>query len=167
MIVCCLLRFVFRLNEGKGKQQFEISLRQVFGAFNNLLADRGDASSFVNLQTAVLKHIPETIPEILKVLEASEFSQDLVVFLNSAPRGKLTRQKLQCMVKIVHSTLFQVAEGRRVLLPTMLESIQRLMEMHREQELCITLLSDVLDLLHADSVVGLSAIRVNIRNLVF
>ena len=61
-----------RLNEGKGKQQFEISLRQVFGALNNLLADRGD-TTFIGLQTAVLKNMPNTISEVIKVLDAAEF----------------------------------------------------------------------------------------------
>jgi hypothetical protein len=115
------------LNEGKGKQQFEISLRQVFGAFNNLLADRADSDSYLGLQTTVLKYLPDTITEIIKVLDPAEFrfgdgkspkssandisfklySQDLVVFLNSAPRGKLTRQKMMCMISIVHTTLFK------------------------------------------------------------
>ncbi len=69
--IICALRWVSRLNEGRGKQQFENSLKQVFQSINNLMMDTN--SSTLALQGALLKFLPSTIADVISVFDSIEF----------------------------------------------------------------------------------------------
>ena len=62
--------FISSLNEGRGKQQFEVALKQLFGALNILMLYTSNTT--VLQQGAALKYIPTTIPFVMTVFDPQE-----------------------------------------------------------------------------------------------
>ena len=59
-----------RLNEGRGKQQFEVSLRQVILCINDLMRDTSHATLLQ--QGAALKYLPNCIADIMTVFDPKD-----------------------------------------------------------------------------------------------
>ena len=59
------------MNDCRGKQQFEISLKQVFQAINSLMHDTTDKTLLI--QGATLKFLPTTIMDVITVYNPHEF----------------------------------------------------------------------------------------------
>jgi len=71
MFLCyCNIIVLFRLNEGKGQQQFELSLKQLLQSMTGMMCYNTDSTVLV--QGACLKYLPSTIPDILTVFSATE-----------------------------------------------------------------------------------------------
>jgi dedicator of cytokinesis protein 1 len=66
----CWYNILFRLNEGKGQQQFEVSLKQLLQSITGMMCYNTDSTLLV--QGACLKYLPSTIPDILTVFSATE-----------------------------------------------------------------------------------------------
>jgi hypothetical protein len=64
------LCILFRLNEGKGQQQFEVSLKQLLQSITGMMCY--NTGSTLLVQGACLKYLPFTIPDILTVFSATE-----------------------------------------------------------------------------------------------
>lgn len=74
-IVCAksyfiLFWFYSRLNEDKGRELFEISLKQLLHSITALMLYETDSTLLV--QGACLKYFPFTIPDILSVFDGIE-----------------------------------------------------------------------------------------------
>ncbi|XP_067134875.1 dedicator of cytokinesis protein 1-like [Centruroides vittatus] len=135
------------LNEGKGKQQFELSLKQLLQSITGMMLYRTDSTLVV--QGACLKYFPFAIPDILSVFDSKELSYILNDFINNVPLDRLTKQKMMCVNDIVHSDLFKISECRSIILPIINDHINSLLTRSEEVELCIKILSDVLIVLHS------------------
>lgn len=61
---------MFRLNENRGKQQFEIMLKQLIQSIGGMMLYTTDRT--VRAQGFALKNMPATISDILKVFNAVE-----------------------------------------------------------------------------------------------
>lgn len=59
-----------RLYEGKGQEQFEVSLKQLLQSITAMMCYNTDATLLV--QGACLKYLPTTIPDILQVFSATK-----------------------------------------------------------------------------------------------
>ena len=71
MFLCyCNIIVLFRLNEGKGQQQFELSLKQLLQSMTGMMCYNTDSTVLV--QGACLRYLPSTIPDILTVFSATE-----------------------------------------------------------------------------------------------
>ncbi|XP_069695130.1 dedicator of cytokinesis protein 1 isoform X2 [Periplaneta americana] len=131
------MRFIVRsrqlfseLNEGKGQQQFELSLKQLLQSITGMMCYNTDSTLLV--QGACLKYLPFTIPDILTVFSATELSALLTELINKLPPNRLTKQKMMTVNDIVHSKLFQYSDCRTVLLPVITSHIKELLESRDE-----------------------------------
>lgn len=63
------------------------------------------------LQGAALKFLPGVIPDIIndKVLDRNEFAHLLIRMIGNIKEGRLSNQKLVCILDIVNSPLFKFA----------------------------------------------------------
>ena len=163
------------LNEGRGQQQFEISIKQVFLALNNLMTLNSPEA--LKIQSSVLKYLPSTISEVTTVFDPVQFSLVLIELINSVPEsnGKLTRQKMLCINNIIHSSLFMRPQCRRYLAPVMLSHVKRLLDGGEEREMCVMIISDIMDLLYKPeastvdddlTIVSMTILRTTIRTVI-
>ncbi|KAK3597762.1 hypothetical protein CHS0354_006119 [Potamilus streckersoni] len=135
------------LNADRGKQQFEITLRQLIQAIGGMMLYQTNQTA--RAQGYALKNMPATIPDIIKVMNPVEFSQLFVEFLDHVPKNRLRIQKLKCVDDLVQSELFRIPECREVLLPTMLSYTRELLDLSEEVQSCIQVLSNIMDTLFA------------------
>ncbi|CAN7990561.1 unnamed protein product [Ixodes hexagonus] len=134
------------LNEGKGTQQFELSLEQLLKSITEMMLYKADAVLLI--QGACLKYFPATIPDILRVFNAEQLSHIITELINNLPPERLKKQKMMCVNDIVHSELFTLPKCRAILLPMINSHVQLLMEKGDELELCVKILSDIMVVLH-------------------
>lgn len=136
-----------QLNEGKGKQQFEMSFKQLLQAINVMMLYTTENT--MRVQETTLRYFPCAIDDILTVFNAKELASLLVVLFENISGDRLLRNKLHCMKDIVHGQLFQYPECRAILLPVIVQKhVKNLMENSQEMELCVEILSDILEVLH-------------------
>ncbi|XP_075232677.1 dedicator of cytokinesis protein myoblast city [Lycorma delicatula] len=139
-------RFLFsELYDGKGQQQFELSLRQLLQSIAAMMCYNTDSTLVV--QGACLKYLPSTIPDVLTVFDSVQLSMLLMDLINKVPPGRLAKQKMMSISDIVHSQLFLDGDCRAVLLPIIMARVKEMLELHDEVELCVKILSDIMDLL--------------------
>ncbi|GFO14588.1 dedicator of cytokinesis protein 1 [Plakobranchus ocellatus] len=131
------------LNEGRGKQQFEISLKQLMVAINNMMVYKSDNTLLV--QGAALKYVPLVIGDVMTVFDPVELSHLLVQFLHNVPPERLAKQKMKCIDQIIQTDLFTLPQCRQVLLPPFLQCTHDLMEESEEMEECISILGHIMD----------------------
>ncbi|XP_064631450.1 dedicator of cytokinesis protein 1-like isoform X3 [Lineus longissimus] len=153
------------LNEGRGKQQFEVALKQLFEALNILMLYTSNTT--VLQQGAALKYLPTTIPFVMNVFDPQELSLILVEFINNVPKDRLTKQKMQCINDIVHSKMFLLVECRVLLMPMIMTHIHELLEEQEETEICISILSDILDILFSTDVVSKGSVYNDVGTILF
>ncbi|XP_064466141.1 dedicator of cytokinesis protein 1-like [Ornithodoros turicata] len=135
------------LNEGKGAQQFELSLEQLLRSITSMMFYKDD--TLLLIQGACLKYFPATIPDILHVFDSDQLSHIITELINSLPPERLTKQKMMCVNDIVHSELFQFPSCRAILLPVINCHVKLLSEKDVEQDLCVKILSDIMVVLHS------------------
>nr|XP_009669678.1 PREDICTED: dedicator of cytokinesis protein 1-like [Struthio camelus australis] len=69
-------------------------------------------------------------------------------FIGNLPPQRLLKQKLQSLTDIVNSKIFQSYECREMLLHTAVSVLQELIERGEEEDACIELLSNILEVLY-------------------
>ncbi|XP_051051418.1 dedicator of cytokinesis protein 5 [Phodopus roborovskii] len=139
------LRFYGQSEDG---DEFNNSIRQLFLAFN-MLMDR-PLEEAVKIKGAALKYLPSIINDVKLVFDPMELSVLFCKFIQSIPDNQLVRQKLNCMTKIVESSLFQQAECREVLLPLLTDQLSGQLDDHSskpDHEASSQLLSNILEVL--------------------
>ncbi|XP_071039760.1 dedicator of cytokinesis protein 1 isoform X2 [Parasteatoda tepidariorum] len=136
------------LNEDKGREQFELSLKELLHSLTAMMLYVTDSTLLV--QGACLKYFPFAIPDILTVFDGMELSNILVQLINSVPQDRLTRQKMLCVNDLVHSELFQIPECRIILLPMICKQIKTLLEKRKDElDLSAKIMSDIMILLYS------------------
>uniref|UniRef100_A0A8C6U0I0 Dedicator of cytokinesis 1 n=1 Tax=Neogobius melanostomus TaxID=47308 RepID=A0A8C6U0I0_9GOBI len=133
------------LYENKGEADFMESLRHLFTSFNNMMNSSSENTGMVKVGT--------TLPRSVSLVFCLSLSLcSLSLFIQKVPQGRLVKQKLDCMIDIVHSDLFSHHDCREILLPLMTDQLKSHLEkrdeMKREElSACCQLLSDVLEVL--------------------
>lgn len=127
------------------EDEFAESIRELLQDIIYMMSSRND--EFLREQGACLKYFPSTIPDILLIFDKSELSNILCDLLNNIPSGRLTKQKMMTINDIVHSKLFFYPECRQIMLPIITSQVKSLFEAKDEVELCIKILSDIMELL--------------------
>ncbi|KAK3095553.1 hypothetical protein FSP39_016043 [Pinctada imbricata] len=130
------------LNEGRGKQAFELTLKQLIKSISGMMMYTNNETLLV--QGSALKYMCSTISDILTVFDSVELSHLLVEFINNVPKDRLTKQKLKCIDDLVHSDIFKIPDCRQILLPMILKHTGDLMENKEELEDCIMVISDIM-----------------------
>ncbi|GAB6025462.1 Dedicator of cytokinesis protein 5 [Chamberlinius hualienensis] len=134
------------------KRRFEESFKQLLKSINFLMTFQDD-DAILKVQAACLKYFPSAISDIITVFDAKEMSFLLVYFINNVPPDRLIQMKLYCIQEIIHGDLFKRPDCRAILLPEIIQfHIGRHMEQGEEMELCVTILSDIMDELHLQRV---------------
>lgn len=149
------LRFYGQSEDG---DEFNNSIRQLFLAFNTLM-DR-PLEEAVKIKGAALKYLPSIINDVKLVFDPMELSVLFCKFIQSIPDNQLVRQKLNCMTKIVESSLFQQPECREVLLPLLTDQLSGQLDDHSskpDHEASSQLLSNILEVLDKKDVGPTSA----------
>ncbi|KAJ8365517.1 hypothetical protein SKAU_G00143480 [Synaphobranchus kaupii] len=139
-----------QLYENKGEAEFMESLRNLFTSFNNMMNCHSENTSGV--KGAALKYIPTIVNDVKQVFDPKELSKLFTEFILKVPLGRLVKQKLNCMIDIVHSDLFTQHDCREILLPLMTEQLKFHLEKQEELEACCQLLSNILEVLYRKDV---------------
>ncbi|KAG1690288.1 Dedicator of cytokinesis protein 1 [Nymphon striatum] len=157
-----IMKFIVRsrllyaaLNEGKGRQQFEMSLKKLMQSISGMMLYTTDTTLLV--QGACMKYLPYILSDTLKAFEAKELSYLMTDFINNVPVDRLTKQKMMCINDIVHSDLFKKPECRSILLPVINDHVKLLLERSEEEELCIKILGDIMIVLNSKDVVSVNS----------
>ncbi|XP_043601211.1 dedicator of cytokinesis protein 1 isoform X6 [Bombus pyrosoma] len=126
------------------EEEFSQTLTELLRSIVELMRHETDSTLLV--QGACLKYLPTTIPHLLRVYSGKQLSTILTDLLVTLPVGRLTKQKMMTVNDIVHSPLFLSAECRAILLPRITILVRDLLEAKEEVELCVKILSDILEL---------------------
>ncbi|KAM9462475.1 dedicator of cytokinesis protein 1 isoform 1-T1 [Clarias gariepinus] len=139
-----------QLYENKGESDFMESVRNLFTSFSIMM--NSDAESTSMVKGAALKYVPTIVNDVKLVFDPKELSKLFSEFILKVPPGRLVKQKLYCMIDIVHSDLFTQHDCREILLPLMTDQLKLHLEQHEELEACCQLLSNILEVLYRSDV---------------
>ncbi|XP_075699239.1 dedicator of cytokinesis protein 1 [Rhinoderma darwinii] len=139
-----------QLYENKGEAEFMESLLQLFKSINEMTSSQTDQTVIV--KGAALKYLPTIVNDVKLVFDPKELSKLFTDFIMNVPRDRLVRQKLYCLIEIVHSDLFSQLECREILLPMMTDQLKHHLERQEELEACCQLLSNILEVLYRKDV---------------
>uniref|UniRef100_A0A672LHB2 Dedicator of cytokinesis 1 n=1 Tax=Sinocyclocheilus grahami TaxID=75366 RepID=A0A672LHB2_SINGR len=134
----------------KGESDFMESLRNLFTSFNAMMNSNAEGTGGV--KGAALKYVPTIVNDLKLVFDPKELSKLFSEFILKVPLGRLVKQKLNCMIDIVHSDLFTQHDCREILLPLMTEQLKLHLENHEELDSCCQLLSNILEVLYRKDV---------------
>uniref|UniRef100_A0A672ILR0 Dedicator of cytokinesis 1 n=1 Tax=Salarias fasciatus TaxID=181472 RepID=A0A672ILR0_SALFA len=146
----CVFVCVCVLYENKGEADFMESLRNLFTSFNDMMNSNSENTGMV--KGAALKYIPTIVNDVKLVFDPKELSKLFTEFILKVPPGRLVKQKLDCLIDIVHSDLFTHHDCREILLPLMTEQLKFHLEKREEPKACCQLLSDILEVLYRKDV---------------
>ncbi|XP_069467585.1 dedicator of cytokinesis protein 1 isoform X2 [Ambystoma mexicanum] len=139
-----------QLYENKGEADFVESLLQLFTSINSMTSSASDQT--LAIKGAALKYLPTIVNDVKLVFDPKELSKLFTDFILNVPVGQLTRQKLYCLIEIVHSDLFTQHDCREILLPMMTDQLKYHLERQDELDACCQLLSNVLEVLYQKDV---------------
>ncbi|XP_070846199.1 dedicator of cytokinesis protein 1 isoform X1 [Chaetodon trifascialis] len=139
-----------QLYENKGEADFMESLRNLFTSFNDMMNSNSENTGMV--KGAALKYIPTIVNDVKLVFDPKELSKLFTEFILKVPLGRLVKQKLDCLIDIVHSDLFTHHDCREILLPLMTDQLKFHLEKREEPKSCCQLLSDILEVLYRKDV---------------
>uniref|UniRef100_H3CYE2 Dedicator of cytokinesis 1 n=1 Tax=Tetraodon nigroviridis TaxID=99883 RepID=H3CYE2_TETNG len=139
-----------QLYENNGEADFMESLRSLFTSFNDMMNSNSENTGMV--KGAALKYIPTIVNDVKLVFDPKELSKLFTEFILKVPPGRLVKQKLDCLIDIVHSDLFTHHDCREILLPLMTDQLKFHLEKEEELQACCQLLSDILEVLYRKDV---------------
>ncbi|XP_075072097.1 dedicator of cytokinesis protein 1 isoform X1 [Mixophyes fleayi] len=139
-----------QLYENKGEAEFMESLLLLFKSMNEMTSSQTDQTVIV--KGAALKYLPTIVNDVKLVFDPKELSKLFTDFILNVPRDRLVRQKLYCLIEIVHSDLFSQLDCREILLPMMTDQLKYHLERQEELEACCQLLSNILEMLYRKDV---------------
>uniref|UniRef100_A0A3Q3ILQ4 Dedicator of cytokinesis 1 n=1 Tax=Monopterus albus TaxID=43700 RepID=A0A3Q3ILQ4_MONAL len=139
-----------QLYENKGEADFMESLRNLFTSFNDMMNSNSENTGMV--KGAALKYLPTIVNDVKLVFDPKELSKLFNEFILKVPLGRLVKQKLDCLIDIVHSDLFTHHDCREILLPLMTDQLKFHLEKQEEPKACCQLLSDILEVLYRKDV---------------
>uniref|UniRef100_A0A8C0IUV5 Dedicator of cytokinesis 1 n=1 Tax=Chelonoidis abingdonii TaxID=106734 RepID=A0A8C0IUV5_CHEAB len=138
-----IFKFIVRsrilLYENKGEADFMESLLQLFKSINEMMSSVSDQT--VMVKGAALKYLPTIVNDVKLVFDPKELSKLFTDFILNVPTGRLTIQKLYCLIEIVHSDLFTQHDCREILLPMMTDQLKYHLERQEDLEACCQLLT--------------------------
>uniref|UniRef100_A0A0A9Z7E6 Dedicator of cytokinesis protein 1 n=1 Tax=Lygus hesperus TaxID=30085 RepID=A0A0A9Z7E6_LYGHE len=152
-----IMKFVVRsrqlyseLNGGQQEDEFSTAVQGVLQSLRAFMGYKTDAT--LKAQGACLRYLPHTFGDLITVFDPLILSEMVTDIIDALPNNRLTKQKMMTLSDIIHSPLFKIVNCRRVLLPIILLHVKMLLEAKDEVELCVAILSDIMDLLFRDDV---------------
>ncbi|XP_066567873.1 dedicator of cytokinesis protein 2 isoform X2 [Amia ocellicauda] len=136
-----------QLYEGKGAEQFSAMVHKFFQRLCTLMSSERE-DSIILAQGYALRYVPTILKDLSMILDSQFLSTLLKEFLQSLPADRLVKQRLQSLIAVVNSQLFTQPECRAILLPGLVLELQGLIHYGTEEETCLELLGNVLELLH-------------------
>ncbi|XP_069941837.1 dedicator of cytokinesis protein 1 isoform X2 [Cherax quadricarinatus] len=115
---------------GRGQEEFEKSLQKLLEAMASMMKHTLDST--LTVQAHCLKYITTTIPDIITNFDSVTMSHILVKMIDNLDQKRIPKQKLMTVNEIVHSELFKIPDCRRVLLPSFINHIRRLLASNDE-----------------------------------
>ncbi|XP_032080848.1 dedicator of cytokinesis protein 1 isoform X3 [Thamnophis elegans] len=139
-----------QLYENKGEADFRESLLQLFKSINEMMNSASEQT--VTVKGAALKYLPTIVNDVKLVFDPKELSKLFTDFILNVPMGRLTIQKLYCLIEIVHSDLFTQHDCREILMPMMTDQLKYHLERQEDLDACCRLLSNILEVLYRKDV---------------
>ncbi|KAM6442879.1 dedicator of cytokinesis protein 1 isoform 1-T1 [Liasis olivaceus] len=139
-----------QLYENKGEADFRESLLQLFKSINEMMSSASEQT--VTVKGAALKYLPTIVNDVKLVFDPKELSKLFTDFILNVPMGRLTIQKLYCLIEIVHSDLFTQHDCREILMPVMTDQLKYHLERQEDLDACCRLLSNILEVLYRKDV---------------
>ncbi|XP_009328538.1 PREDICTED: dedicator of cytokinesis protein 2-like [Pygoscelis adeliae] len=136
-----------QLYEGKETAEFQCSLQRFFLSLNQLMKSPLEGPTLLS-QGAALKSLPSILEDVFGIFDSSALGALLRDFIGNLPPQRLLKQKLQSLTDIVNSKIFQSYECRELLLQMAVPILQELIEKGEEEDACIELLSNILEVLY-------------------
>ncbi|KFO74130.1 Dedicator of cytokinesis protein 2, partial [Cuculus canorus] len=136
-----------QLYEGKETAEFQRSLQSFFLSLNQLMKSPLEGPTLL-AQGAALKYLPSILEDVFGIFDSSVLGALLRDFIGNLPPQRLLKQKLQSLTDIVNSKAFQSYECRELLLQTAVPTLQELIQRGEEEDVCIELLSNILEVLY-------------------
>ncbi len=105
-------------------------------------------------QSYCLKHIVNSIPDLVEVFDRRQLAEIIVRMVQSLPRGQLSEQKINTLRELAHSKLFEHPECRSVIMPEVSARIRDILNFEDSSAsadlapVCTVTLGDLLDSLH-------------------
>nr|KAG5708356.1 hypothetical protein BaRGS_034387 [Batillaria attramentaria] len=104
------------------------------------------------MEGAALKYISSIIGDVMTVFDPVELSHLMVEFVRNVAKDRLIKTKMTCIDQIIQTDLFKLPECRHILLPALLQHTRELMEGREEMEICVNVLSHIMDQLWAPEI---------------
>ncbi|XP_050566552.1 dedicator of cytokinesis protein 2-like [Cygnus atratus] len=136
-----------QLYEGKETAEFQRSLQRLFQTLNQLMKSPLEGPTLLS-QVSALKYLPSILEDVFGIFDSSMLGVLLRDFIGNLLPQRLLKQKLQSLTNIVNSKVFQSYECRELLLRTTVPILQELIEKGEEEDACIELLSNILEVLY-------------------
>ncbi|XP_069712798.1 dedicator of cytokinesis protein 2-like isoform X2 [Phaenicophaeus curvirostris] len=136
-----------QLYEGKETAEFQCSLQSFFLSLNQLMKSPLEGPTLL-AQGAALKYLPSILEDVFGIFDSSVLGALLRDFIGNLPPQRLLKQKLQSLTDIVNSKAFQSYECRELLLQTVVPTLQELIQRGEEEDACIEVLSNILEVLY-------------------
>ncbi|KAJ3607904.1 hypothetical protein NHX12_024955, partial [Muraenolepis orangiensis] len=118
-------------------------LLKAMKALDDMMSSSSENTGMV--KGATLKYLPTIVNDVKLVFDPKELSKLFIDFILKVPQGRLVKQKLECLIDIVHNC-------REMLLPLMTEQLKQHLERQEELQACCQLLSHILEVLYRDDV---------------
>eukprot|EP00075_Anas_platyrhynchos_P022460 XP_027311713.1 dedicator of cytokinesis protein 2-like [Anas platyrhynchos] len=135
------------LYEGKETAEFQRSLQRLFQTLNQLMKSPLEGPTLLS-QGAALKYLPSILEDVFGIFDSSMLGVLLRDFIGNLLPQRLLKQKLQSLTNIINTKVFQSYECRELLLHTAVPILQELIEKGEEEDACIELLSNILEVLY-------------------
>ncbi|XP_059577139.1 dedicator of cytokinesis protein 2 [Alligator mississippiensis] len=136
-----------QLYEGSKTEEFQASLQRFLLSVNQLMKSTQEGAT-LDFQEAALKYLPSILEDVFGIFDSSVLGGLLRDFIGNLPPQRLLKQKLQSLTDIVNSKIFQSYECRELLLHTAVPILEEMIKMGEEEEACIDLLSNTLEVLY-------------------
>ncbi|KAI6069802.1 Dedicator of cytokinesis protein 2-like protein [Aix galericulata] len=132
---------------GKETAEFQRSLQRLFQTLNQLMKSPLEGPTLLS-QGAALKYLPSILEDVFGIFDSSMLGVLLRDFIGNLLPQRLLKQKLQSLTNIINTKVFQSYECRELLLHTAVPILQELIEKGEEEDACIELLSNILEVLY-------------------
>ncbi|OQV18060.1 Dedicator of cytokinesis protein 1 [Hypsibius exemplaris] len=140
-----------QMNQNQGEELFRDSMEHLLISLADFMGR--DVRVFQTAQGSVLKYIPTIIPDLMRVLDPVVIASFFEQMIGNVPIGSMFQQQIDCILAVVQSPLFRLAECRQVLLPFFCEYLHDLEDSRRESSGASKVLMEMLVLL-SDQTVG-------------
>ena len=160
-------------NQGGRKEEFEEKLKIVLDSLKGIMYYKAEETQ--KAQSACLKNLIESIPDLTNVISQRKLAEVLKSMLCALPDDQLEDEKMEITKDLIQSQIFEDSECRMVILPEITKQLKEILDRSQSNTLrrgrgsgstaqvigsrkllvsCTSTLGDVLDVLYKINIEG-------------